>query len=144
MRPMAATETTPLLIAPSVSSNVYLAKHTIKQNKLKNIQLVSGFGYALDALQFFILNFCIVQWTILMIVFIFIFSVLLRYATVSELESPDTPYIKRILRVSMKKAEVTQNIVYKSYTNVANGSLDELYINRISNTSVLTRILQIV
>jgi hypothetical protein len=37
MRPMAATETTPLLIAPSVSSNVYLAKHTIKQNKLKNI-----------------------------------------------------------------------------------------------------------
>ena len=38
-----------------------------------------------------------------MTVFIFLFSVLLRYATVSELESPDTPYIKRILRVSMKK-----------------------------------------
>jgi len=79
-----------------------------------------------------------------MIVFIFIFSVLLRYATVSELESPDTPYIKQILRVSMKKAEVTQNIAYKSYTNVVNGSLDGLYINRISNTSILTRILQIV
>ena len=27
-------------------------------------------------------------------------SVLLRYATVSELESPDTPYIKRILRIT--------------------------------------------
>jgi hypothetical protein len=49
------------------------------------------------------------------------------------------PYIKRILRVSMKKAQVTQNIAYKSYTNVVNGSLDGLYINRISNTSVLTR-----
>lgn len=49
-----------------------------------------------------------------MTLLIFIFSVLLRYATVSELESPDTPYIKRILRVSMNKTEVTRYNIYKS------------------------------